>query len=171
MYRCVFFSHLHVFLRRPWVPSRALGCGACTGPVCTQRCKCGSRAGSVALALGVQSREIWQVITGWLSVELLVEPSKTMENPYVRCFATLLQKFSTWWQPRYKSSRASSLCGLLLRVCGHWKCVFVVCYDTCACVWVRTGPTNIGDRRLSPCYLIPLVQPLQNYLELVYMTY
>ena len=49
------------------------------GPVCTPRRKFGSRAGSVARALGVQSREIWQVITGLLSAEL--KPSKTMENP------------------------------------------------------------------------------------------
>ena len=43
-----------------------------------------SRAGCVARALGVQSREIWQVITGLLSVE--IEPSKATENPRVSFF-------------------------------------------------------------------------------------
>ena len=88
--RCYFvpsdFSlHLHAFPRRPWVTSRALGCGVRRGPACTPRRKFGSRAGSVARALGVQSREIWQVITGSLSAEL--EPSKATENPHVRRFA------------------------------------------------------------------------------------
>ena len=129
--KCMFFTSARS-LRRPWVFSRVLGCGARRGAACTPRRKFGSRAGSVARALAVQSREKMQVITRLLSAEL--EPSKTMENPHVSRLARLLQKLSTWWQPRYKSSRASSLCGLLLRVCGHWKCVFVVCYDTCACV-------------------------------------
>ena len=55
-------KHLHALLRRPWVFSRTLGCGARTGPACTPRRKFGSRESSVARALGVQSREIWQVI-------------------------------------------------------------------------------------------------------------
>ena len=62
----MFFGHLHAFLRRPWVFLRALGCGARRGPACTPRWKLGSQAGSVARALGVQSHEIWQVITGSL---------------------------------------------------------------------------------------------------------
>ena len=61
--------------------SRALGCGAHRGAACTPRRKFGSRAGSVARALDVQSRQIRQVITGLLSVEL--ELSKTLENPQV----------------------------------------------------------------------------------------
>ena len=48
----------------------------------------GSRAGSVARAVGIQSREIEQVITGLLSAEL--EPSKAMENPHVSCESSLL---------------------------------------------------------------------------------
>ena len=89
MYRCVLFRRdLLAFLRRPWVASHALGCGARRGPACTPRRKFGSRAGSVARALGVQRREIWQVITGLLSAEL--EPGKAMENPHVRGFAPLL---------------------------------------------------------------------------------
>ena len=55
-----FLGHLHGFLRRPWVFSHALVCGARRGPTCTPRSK--FRTGSVARALGVQSREIWQII-------------------------------------------------------------------------------------------------------------
>ena len=84
---CVFFS-LHAFLRRPWVLSRALGCGARKWPACTPRCKFGSRAGSVARALGVQSREIWQEITGLLCVEL--DPSKTWETYMAAVLSSLL---------------------------------------------------------------------------------
>ena len=52
--------------------------GARRGAACTPRRKFGSRAGSVARALGAKSREIWQVVVGSLSAEL--EPSKTMES-------------------------------------------------------------------------------------------
>ena len=83
----LFLKDLHVFLRRPWVFSRANGCGARKGPTCTPRRKFGSREGSVARALGVLSREVWQVITGLPSGEL--DPSKTIENPHVSCFAAL----------------------------------------------------------------------------------
>ncbi|CAM9513436.1 unnamed protein product, partial [Laminaria digitata] len=47
--------------------SRASCCGARRGSACTLRCKCGPRPGSVARALGVQSRAIRQVIAGWRS--------------------------------------------------------------------------------------------------------
>ena len=79
-----FLGHLHAFLQRPCL-SRALGCGARRGLACTPRRMFRSRTGSVERALGVQSREISQEITGLLSAEL--ELSKTMENPHVSCFA------------------------------------------------------------------------------------
>ena len=59
-----FYAHRQPFLFRPWVRSRALGCGARRRPACTPRCKFGSRPGSVVRALGVQCREIWQATTG-----------------------------------------------------------------------------------------------------------
>ena len=59
--------------------SRALGCGARRGVACTPRCKCGSRRGSVARALSLQRREIWQETTGSLSDE--PSPIRLMENP------------------------------------------------------------------------------------------
>ena len=77
--KCIFFKRSHAFLRRPWVFSRALGCGARREPACTSRRKCGSRPGSVARALGVQSYEIWQVITGLLSDQL--DPTRPMQTP------------------------------------------------------------------------------------------
>ena len=86
LYQCVFlFWTFALFSTAPaglFSRSRLRGT---QGPACTPRRKFGSRAGSVARALGVQSREIWQVITGSLSAEL--EPSKATENPHVRRFA------------------------------------------------------------------------------------
>ena len=50
-----------------------------TRPSCRPRRKCGSRAGSVARALGARSRQIWQVIAGKQSAE--PELSRSMETP------------------------------------------------------------------------------------------
>ena len=83
MYQFCGCLHLHAFFRLSLVFSRALARAARRGAACTPRGKFGSRVGSVARAPGVQSREIWQLITGLLSAEL--EPSKTMENPHVSC--------------------------------------------------------------------------------------
>ena len=77
--KCTFFAEYKSFLFRPWVFSRDLGCGARRGAACTPQRKFGSRPGFVARALGVQSREIWQVIAGSLSDQL--EPTRPMENP------------------------------------------------------------------------------------------
>ena len=114
--------------------SGGLGCGERRGTACTPRRKLGSRADSVALSLGIQSREIRQVITGSLSAKLA--PSKTMENPHVSAVSLHCCISSTSWQLQHNSSRTSSLCGPLLCVCGHCVCVYVlcVCYGTCACV-------------------------------------
>ena len=68
------------FLLWPRVFSRALGCGARRGLACTPRCKCGSRAASVARALGVQNRGIWRVTTGSLCDES--QPTRPVENPH-----------------------------------------------------------------------------------------
>ena len=65
--KCNLFGHLHALLSWPRVVSRALGCGARRGAACAPQRKCGSRRGSVTRAMGVQSRAIWQVITGLLS--------------------------------------------------------------------------------------------------------
>ena len=88
MYQCVFLDICTLFSGARGSFSRALGYGARSGAACTPRRKFGSRTGSVARALSIQSREVWQVITGLLCVEL--EPSKTMGNPNVSCFAPLL---------------------------------------------------------------------------------
>ena len=48
------------------------------GPACMPRQKCGSRPGSVALVLGLQSREIWRVVAGLLYDQLeLTRPIQT----------------------------------------------------------------------------------------------
>ena len=84
---CCFFTFARLF-QRPWVFSRTLGCEARRRPACTPRRKFGSRAGCVARALGVQSLEIWRVITGLLFAEL--EPSKAMANPHACQLSVLL---------------------------------------------------------------------------------
>ena len=137
---CVFFLHLHDFLRRPRVFSHALGCGARRGPAFTQRRKFGPREGSVARALGVQSREIGQVITGVLSAEL--EPSKTIENPHVSHCCKEQQHGNS---NRFKLASVIQLrtllrvCGPLLCMRGHDLCVYGLCVCSvyvCARVWV-----------------------------------
>ena len=90
----------------------------------------------MARAMGVQSREVWQVVTGSLSAE--VESSKTMENPHVSCFAPLLVPYFVA-ATVYNSSRRSSLCGpLLLCVDIAYTCLCYVCYDTCVFVVIVT---------------------------------
>ena len=70
---------------------------------------------------GVQRREIWQVIAGTLSTELA--PSKTVENPQVRCFALTSRARTT--PTRFKLfpflHRRTLLC-----MWGHWLCVCVL---------------------------------------------
>ena len=82
------------------------GCGGCRGPACTPRCKCGSRAGSVAHAPGVQSREIWQVTTGSLSAEL--EPTRPMETPLMpfACFLCCAAAYQCLLQVPHQPSGA-----------------------------------------------------------------
>ena len=89
----------------------------------------------MARALGVQSREIWPVITGLLSAEL--EPSKKMENPHVSCFAAMPKKIMYFVATTVLQNlhiKFVCLCGPLQCVCGHCICVSVVCSDTCASV-------------------------------------
>ena len=97
--------------------SRALGCGAHRRAACTPRRKYGSRPGSVARALGVQSRAIRQEITGSLSTSPSLsgqwKPHKILKicsaaASYLYHTVPQALKLSTWWQPRYKSSRTSS---------------------------------------------------------------
>ena len=86
--KCTFFAHGHAFvLRPPDFPSRSRPRGTQAGRVCTRR-KFGPRPGSVARALGVQSRANAQVITGWVSAE--VEPCRTMETPTFQHVALIL---------------------------------------------------------------------------------
>ena len=76
----------------------------------------GSRSGSVARALGAQSREIWQGTTGSVSDQL--EPTGPIQTPTTSCFhyhlsAVLIQapqQPSKARKPRRYSNRASSFC-------------------------------------------------------------
>ena len=116
--KCTSLHMFHALLGRPRVVSHALGCGVRRGPARTPRRKCGSRPGSVARALGVQSRAIWKVIAGSLSAE--PEPTRPIETKKYRSFhlsvavyeipeavkgkaATVQQpcfNIFPWWQPR-----------------------------------------------------------------------
>ena len=112
---CVFLDICTLFSGARGYFLRALGCGARRGPACTPRCKFGSRAGSVARALGIQSREIWQAITGLLSAEL--EPSKRMKT---HMSAVLLH------------------CCIILQLCGSHGTTAVahqVCVTTTMWLW------------------------------------
>ena len=98
------------------------------GRLYTRR-KFGPRVGSVARALCVQSRAIWRVITGSLSVQ--PEPHKTMENPYFSLFAPP--------NPRSHSHGHYYACvdhyhaGVDIAY-AYVCCVCYVCVRTCACV-------------------------------------
>ena len=67
IYQMHFFRTFACPGRLARVVSRALGCGARRGGACTPRRKCGSWPGSVARALGIQIRAIWQGIKESLS--------------------------------------------------------------------------------------------------------
>ena len=138
MYQCVFFSTSARFSPAPVGLSRALGCGARRRPACKTRRKFGSRAGSVARALGVQNRKTWQVTMGSLSTELM--PSKAMENPHISCFAPLCQDCSnTATNDRFKLSSALQL-RTLLCVCRPLLCRVLSLGTRCmCCVCVCTG--------------------------------
>ena len=89
----------------------------------------GGRFCTTAQALGAQSREIWQVITGSLSAEL--EPSKTMEcQPFcstaVKGSNTVTTIASSF--PRSHNDGHYYACvDYSYAMCGHAVCVYVLC--------------------------------------------
>ena len=104
------------------------------------------RPGSVARALGVQTRQIWQVVTGSLSAEL--EPSKITENPHIGCFATAVRSLYfvaatvqsavahqvgvNHYYACVGIAYACTVCAMIsVRVCARGACGFVyVCAGT-----------------------------------------
>ena len=119
----VFFWTFARFSPAPAGFSRTLGCGARRGPACTPRRKFGSRAGSVARTLGVQSRETWRVITGLLSAELKPNNQKRVCQ---LLFSTVVKALYLVAATVQEQSHIN-LCGLLLCVFGHCICVSVLC--------------------------------------------
>ena len=71
----------------------------------------------MALALGVQSREIWQVIAGSFSAEL--EPSETIENPIFTIFAFIVAPML------YRHAARCHSHGHYVCACGHYSSVRV----------------------------------------------
>ena len=80
-----------------------------------------------------------------------------MENPHVSCFAPLLQKLSTLWQPRQKTAVAHQFCVDHYYACVDitWAYLSSVCYDTYECVKVRAGYWRAGTPHVS--FLLPLL--------------
>ena len=74
--------------------------------------------------MGVQSRDVWQVVTGSLSAE--VESSKTMENPHVSCFAPLLVPYFVA-ATVYNQQSQIKFMWTTAAVCGHCIYVSVLC--------------------------------------------
>ena len=88
------WGHLHAFLRRPWVISRALGCGARRGARLYTTAQVWVQGGLRGACSGhSKSRNLANVITGLLSAEL--EPIKTMENPLCQLFLSTAVKGSS----------------------------------------------------------------------------
>ena len=82
MCQTVFFLHIGIFLSSGRGSFLVLSvAGHAGGPRITLRCMCGPWPRSVARALGVQSRENWQVTTGRRSEH--VEPSRRMQTHIV----------------------------------------------------------------------------------------
>ena len=77
----VFFVHMCIFSLPAAGLSRVVGSGARREPARTPRRKCGPWPRSVGRALGLQSRENWQVTTGRHSEHL--EPSRRMQTHIV----------------------------------------------------------------------------------------
>ena len=137
--RCVyvpnalFFARRRPFLVRPRVFPRAFGCGAQGGRVYTTR-KFETRLGSVARALGVQSRASCQVMTGSLSAQKSqpgpCNPSKDIFFTSAAVPEVEPHTPSKVMQSKY-DSRPSSL-----SLCGSQERCFCVCVHERACVCV-----------------------------------
>ena len=133
-----FKFNLHAFLRRPWVFSGALGCGARRGPACTPRHKFVPRAAPVTRALDVPTREIWQ------RHHRVAEPRKTVEYPHSALLLLAFLHCCTATQPRYDTR---------FKVCARHSLQalhFVTATDmTYACV--DTADTCVRASRACVC--------------------
>ena len=136
---------------RSRVCSRALGWRAPWGAACTPRFMYESRAGSVARAPGVQSRETGQVTTGSLSDQL--EPTSHMQTPKMskkknNIFYLSLLLFRTTQRlgnhgtaaafqafPSVTATNGAPVCGFAsVRVCARVSLL---------------GPTAVGSRKTA----------------------
>ena len=104
--------------------------------MCTPRRRCGSRPGSVARALGVQRREIWQAITGSLSTS----PSLAGQlNPHnLGFFPLALLLYHVCITPSHKLSSSLLCASHGTTAVAHQALPFVTATDgaslcTCAC--------------------------------------
>ena len=126
-----FSDILNLFLRRPWVFSRTVGCGHEGGPPVYHggslspgplrgACSGRSRSRNLASNHGVALRgDRVEQDDGEPTCRLICSNSV---NALYMVAATV------------KSSRTSILCGPPLSTCGHCICLSVVWCDSCACV-------------------------------------
>ena len=123
----------HFFLLFGWPVSRDFGCVARRGPTCTPRCKCEPRPKSVACALGLQSREFWQVTTR--KHPDLREPSRSMGTPQSNSRIRLFSNAAT--TPSLQLSSSHSVAAMVQqqsqtkRVChgrSFCGCAYVPCF-------------------------------------------
>ena len=148
-----FKFNLHAFLRRPWVFSGALGCGARRGPACTPRHKFVPRAAPVTRALDVPTREIWQ------RHHRVAEPRKTVEYPHSALLLLAFLHCCTATQPRYTTRASSFPCCYrhgLLHVCGHYFCVCAVCACVRVCAGLCMCVLALGRASFSTVFVVTL---------------
>ena len=121
---CSFFRRLHAFLRRSWVFSRALGCGARRGHACAPRRKFWPRLGFRGRMLWALNVEIWQVNHGVAFRGARAEQDNG--NPTRHLFCSTAAKALYLWQPRCATAVAHSS----LRACA----VCTLCYNSFPCL-------------------------------------
>ena len=124
---------MHAFPRRLCVFSRGLGCRARRGAACTPRRKTGSRAGSATRALSVQSREIWQVITGSFSAELR-RAEQDNGKPACQLFCSFAVKDSNTIATIASSFPRCYSYGHCYACVGHYHTCVVMMYACLRCV-------------------------------------
>ena len=143
-----FFPEYQTFLVRPRIVPRAPGCGARRGPVCTPRCKCRSRPGSVARALVVQSRASWQIIVGLISASSSLAGQCKPHN-LLFCFAAAAAVSCLYHTVSLKPS-SSLLCGSHgTTAIAHQALPFVKATDgapVCVCAAMFPVGLPVGER-------------------------
>ena len=128
MYKIAFILEYKTFIFWSLVFSRGLGCGARRGAACTRRCKCGSRPGSMARALGVRSRGILASNHGVAFRRARAEQDNRKPKYQPFCSPSYVRQNTRFKiSPFLQRRTLLCVCGPVLCVCGHCVCVCVLC--------------------------------------------